>query len=109
MIFSRFGFGKTSNRRFNFVPRYYDADKEEFNKRVEMARREVGGEQSTDDLKERIRQGFSYRNKAYNNVYNHEHKKSLLRRMLIAVILGAIFYVLLSSDLLDKFIGAFSF
>ena len=72
-----------------------------------MARREVGGEQSTDDIKERIRQGFNYRNKAYNNVYNQEHKKSMLRRLLIAGILGAIFYILLSSDLLDKFLGAF--
>lgn len=107
MIFSRFGFGKTSNRRFNFTPRYYDADKEEFDKRVEMARREVGGERSTGDFKDRIRQGFNYRNKAYNNVYNQEHKKSMLRRLLIAGILGAIFYILLSSDLLDKFLGAF--
>lgn len=107
MIFSRFGFGKASNRRFNYVPRYYDADKEEFEQRVDRARRELKGEQKPEDFRERIRQAYDYRSKAYNHVYNNDYKKSIIRRWLIAGLLGAIFYLLITSSLLDRILSAF--
>jgi hypothetical protein len=102
MIFSKFGFGKTSNRRFNYIPRYYDADKEAFNERVNRTKAEVNGESNIQGFENRIRNGFQFRNRAYNNVYNSSGK-STLRIALIALILGAIFYLMFNSGLIDRF------
>lgn len=102
MIFSKFGFGRTSNRRFNYIPRYYDADKEAFNERVNRTKAEVNGESNIQGFENRIRNGFQFRNRAYNNVYNSSGK-STLRIALIALILGAIFYLMFNSGLIDRF------
>lgn len=102
MIFSKFSFGKTTNRRFNYIPRYYDADKEAFQERVKKSRAEANGEVHTEGYENRIRSGFQQRNRAYNNVYN-TGGKSTLRVALIALILGSIFYLMFSSGLIDRF------
>lgn len=114
MIFSKFSFGKTANRRFNYIPRYYDADKEEFKERVRRARAEVEVEveakakakaeveDRAKGFEDRIRSGFQHRNRAYNNVYN-SNGKTTLRVALIASILFAIFYLIFNSGLIDRF------
>jgi hypothetical protein len=107
MEFPRIRFGRTTNRRFNYIPRYYDEDKEEFNERVERARQELEGSNNPDDFAKRMKAGFKKRTKAYNSVYNIDKKGSTLRTIFIAGMLGLIFYLLFSHDIIGKMFGLF--
>lgn len=98
MIFSKFGFGKTSNRRFNYIPRYYNAEKEELQERVRRAKEEINETNYAD----RIRNGFKHRTNAYNTVKNPLSMSSV-RVLLIAIILGSIFYLMFNGGLIDRF------
>ncbi len=97
MIFSKFGFGKTSNRRFNYIPRYYDADKEEFEQRVRRSKEAIDETNYAD----RIRHGYKHRSNAYNTVKNPLSVSSI-RVLLIAMVLGTIFYLMFNGGLIDR-------
>lgn len=104
--------GRVSNRRFKYVPRFYDEDKEEFEFRVEQARKERDRMQNPDvplegSHEDRMRKAMEFRTKSYNSEYNAMNKFAGLRRLLIVGILVIIFYLIFSSDVILRIFDAF--
>jgi len=101
------GFGKRPNpRKFDYNPRYYDAEKEERDKR--MAKYKNSGEQSEQEkVKDRIKSGLRQK---YNNDPSYRSKqlrKSNIRLFYIIGILVMAAYLLLKSDLFRRFFESF--
>lgn len=85
-------------KRFDFKPRYYDAEKEAFEARVARIKRDLDREKSSDasnmdDLRERMRSEWKTRG-PQTRAYNGN-----LRIMIIAGLLFIAFYLLLFTDL----------
>jgi len=99
-----FGFGKRPKpRKFDFIPRYYDPDKEELESRLAQYKDEMNEEERA---KHRIRTGL--RNKYYGDseFRSSQVKKSNLRLVYIIIILAFITYLILRSDRLIRIIEA---
>ena len=79
------------HQRFSFVPLYYDADKEELEKRVKLAESEMTAEKSTEALREmKIKTSFRRaREKSLSLNKEQEIKKSRIRFVFILAILVA--------------------
>lgn len=73
------------NRRFDYVPRYYDQDKEELEKRLRRYDRTYD---STELAKERIKGGFRKKMKTQDNYSSKSQKRS--NRILLATIVGLV-------------------
>lgn len=99
-----FSFGKRiKNRTFDYTPRYYDPDKEEFEKRMALYKRDGS---DTDLAKERIRGNFrrTYRvNGDYAKKSNRQSNRILL--MTIAILLLITFFFI--SEYLPRIIASF--
>lgn len=79
------------NKRFNFSPRYYDADKEAFQERVAEIKAELNGESTLNRIG-----GKSLREKwEANKNTSSFSKKSNVRLLFIIAILSGLFYVIL--------------
>lgn len=81
------------HRRFSIKTRYYDAEKEAFNERIERARQEAGSDLTeVDALRNRMRAQFRKKRdrKAFPGA-----GQSNLRIILIIAILGALSYLIL--------------
>lgn len=78
------------NRRFNFVPRYYDPDREEFEQRVARAKREVE-QDSSGEFVPNIKGQF--RN-AYMNI-EHSPRKASIARMIVRLVTFVLLLVVL--------------
>ncbi|MEX2590946.1 MAG: hypothetical protein WD334_12135 [Chitinophagales bacterium] len=78
-------------QRFNFIPRYYDPDREEFEKRVRMAEMESKLENTEEQLRKlKIKNSFKRaREKSMSLNAKHEIKKSRIRFAIILAILVA--------------------
>ena len=83
---------------FEFRPRYWDQKKEEFEARVEKAKREVGKGSMVDEngkyiplIKGQMRSGMS---SAFQGKRRKETQKANMRFVIILVILGFIAYYL---------------
>ncbi len=90
-----FNFFKTPHhQRFDYIPRYYDADKEDLERRLKIARQQQGDD--PDAVKHRISSGFRRKQKAYKA----SSRAAGMRRnlVLIAILVALIFvsYVLLT-------------
>ena len=86
-----FGLGKRmKNRSFDYIPRYYDEDKENLERRL-------GAQQSNDPnaVKQRIRSSFQQKYRVDSKVTSSANKASNIRLLLIVVLLIAITLVLL--------------
>lgn len=90
------------HQRFNYVPRYYDEDKEDLQERVRLAKGEAG---NADLAKSRIRSGFKRRSRAGTS---NPSAKSAIRLMLIIAILVLFTYMILTSDSILRLIESFS-
>ena len=95
------------HRKFKYTPVYYDEQKEELHARVQDVKREMG-EIKTDEnsAKESIRKLY----KAKHNSQRYgsfSQKNYLLRLGAIILVLIAIFYKLINSDILEFIIKGF--
>jgi hypothetical protein len=99
------GLGRVpKHRKFDYVPRYYDADKEELEKRLNRYNAD------TDDktaMKDRITHGFRQGYLGDDNYRKSLAKKSNLRLLYIVVILVLITYLFLTSDKLSLMVEQF--
>ncbi len=91
-------FKQSGPKGFNFKPRYYDADKEELNARVDLLKRDL---EADDELKDMYQGGEVLRqklraNRGHYNKSKAAQKKSNIRIIMIAGILAVITYVLLT-------------
>jgi len=90
-----FNFFKTpGNQKFDYIPRYYDANKEDLQKRLKVSRQAKDGD--PDAIKSRISSGFRRKQKSYAST----KKAAGIRRnmFLLAIIVALIFvsYLLLT-------------
>jgi len=84
------------HKTFNFKTRYYDADKEEFKKRVERAKRDAGVSGAVNEkgvYVPNIKGQMKHYMKRRPSLQK-ERSKSSFRMIIIAVILGFIAYYL---------------
>ncbi len=99
------GLGKVpKHRKFDYVPRYYDADKEELEKRL---KRYSGDSDDKSMMKDRITHGFRQGYLGDENYRKSLAKKSNLRLLYIVVILVLITYMFLTSDKLSLMVEQF--
>ncbi len=89
------------HRRFNFVPRYYDADREEFEQRVAQAKREVEQQNSNGEFVSNIKGKF--RN-SYMNIEHSPRKASLVRMVVRIVTFILLLFVLYLTAVLTSYI-----
>jgi len=100
---SFFGFNKRAqHRKFDFIPRYYDADKEELQDR--LSKYEGAELDQTELAKRRIQRGL--RSKYNVDASYKTAQKSKSRRTLLytVVILTLLTYLILASDNFIRFI-----
>jgi hypothetical protein len=98
------GFGKRPQpRKFDFIPRFYDAQKEELEQRLAQY-----DESNRDEEKAKNRIKSGLRNRYYGDAgyRDSEVKKSNLRLLYIIVILIFVSYLILRSDRLIRIIEA---
>jgi hypothetical protein len=102
MGFLSFG-KKIKNRRFDYIPRYYDADKEEFEHRMKMYKREGS---DTELAKEKIKGGFrrSYR---VGNSYSQEASKRSNRILLLTIVFLLLMAFYFISEYLPRIVASF--
>ena len=97
-------FGKSiKNRTFDYIPRFYDPDKEALEHRLKMYKKEAD---VSDLAKERIRGGFR-RKYGVSNDYTKKSKKRsnmILLTTLIGLILMTLFFI---TEYLPKIIATF--
>ena len=102
MSFIRFG-KRIKNRSFDYVPRYYDQEKEELEKRMKRYRSKPG---DTELSKERIRGGFRKTYRVKDDYTSRTKKRSNLILLATLIILIFLTYIFLM-DYLPKIIQAF--
>ena len=96
----KFGWGgKVKPRRFDFIPRYYDEEKEDLQSRLEKYDE---GEHSEERTKHRIRQGIRQKYNGDLSYRSREVRKSNLRLVYIIVVLFFVSYMILKSDKIVK-------
>jgi len=86
-----FGLGKRfRNRSFDYIPRYYDEDKENLERRL-------GTQQSNDPnaVKLRIRSGFQKKYRVDSRIASSANKASNIRLLVIVILLLTITIILL--------------
>ena len=86
-----FGFGKRmKNRSFDYIPRYYDEEKERLEQRL-------GTNKSNDPnaVKQRIRSGFKQKYRVDSRVTSSANKASNMRLLVIVVLLIGITLIML--------------
>jgi len=82
-------------KRFNFQPRYYDADKERLELRKKRIEKELSGNSNSLDKdllerKERMKMSFE---ESWSMRRSRDHRKSNFRILIIIVILVLVLYV----------------
>lgn len=82
---SFFGFGKrTRHRKFDYVPRFYDPQKEELEERLRQYKTEPDAKSNDTELvKQRIRGGFKRNSRASSEAAKIANKKSNMRLLVI--------------------------
>ena len=99
------GLGKVpKHRKFDYVPRYYDAEQEELEKRLKRYTADSSDETS---MKERISDGFRQGYLGDDNYRKTLAKRYNLRLLYIIVILVIISYLFLTSDKLPQMVDSF--
>ena len=102
MAFLRFG-KRVKNRTFDYVPRYYDQDKEELEKRLKRYKPKEG---DTELTKQRIRGGFRRKYQVKDDYTSRTQKRSNLILLATLVILIFVTYIFLV-EYLPKIIASF--
>jgi hypothetical protein len=104
--------GRVANKRYKYVPRYYDEDKSDLDYRVARARRdrdrfENHASTPPGNSEDRMRKAMEFRTNAFNTEFNSMNRFAAVRTILIAAILVIIFYLLFSHDLILRIFDAF--
>ncbi len=100
-------FSKLPNhRKFSYTPLYYNKEKEDLKSRVETIKREMGeAEPSKESTQENIRSAFAAR-KTVDRFGSHPSQRFYgLKILVIASILGLVFYKVLNSNLIEIIFG----
>jgi hypothetical protein len=108
MEFPRIQYGRRTNKQFNYIPRVYDPAKEDLDERVQKARAIRDKTNSEEDYAERIRKSYKSRSPVVSSGANKVALVARLRIMMIAVILGLMFYLVFYTDVIYVIFGAFS-
>lgn len=95
------------NRRFNYVPRFYDEDMDDLRNRIKAAESKEKNEYDVKGFRDRIRSGYERRENAYNTHHNKAIWASRIRLVLIIGILSVITWQLMTHDLLTFIFEAF--
>ena len=96
------------HRKFKYTPVYYDEQKEELYARVQDVKREMG-EIKIDEDKAKANIRKLYKAKQNSQRYGSIPQKSYLLRLgIIILVLVAIFYKLLNSNILEFIIKGFT-
>jgi len=96
------------HRKFKYTPVYYDEQKEELHARVQEVKREMG-EIKIDEDKAKANIRKLYNAKQNSQRYGSISQKSYLLRLgTIILVLVAIFYKLLNSNILEFIIKGFT-
>lgn len=100
MDWNRLSLFKLPNRhkRFDYIPRYYDADKEALQRKIDQAKREAGENTDGNYVRE-----IEFRSKIQSKWGNTEYKTASMRSNIrLIVILGllliAFYYVFVALD-----------
>ncbi len=104
-------FKRPKARGFNFQPRYYDPAKEDLQQRLAKYKKTEDG--STPDInieltKERIRSGFSNRNRSSYSSTKDAERQSSVRLIIIMAGLFLLAFLMLRSDKILSFVQAMS-
>ncbi|MFT4522116.1 MAG: hypothetical protein ACI8ZN_001056 [Bacteroidia bacterium] len=105
MAFERVKFGRRANRRFNYQPIYYDADREELTSRVEQIKDNKSNK--VEGYQARIKASYQRRNVAYNSDYNYIKSAARLRQLAIAILLGLALYLVFQTNTFSIVYDAF--
>ena len=98
-------FGKRiKNRSFDYIPRYYDQEKEELEKRL---KRYKSSEGDTELTKERIRGGFRRKYQAKDDYSSRSQKRSNRILLITLTVLIILTYIFLT-EYLPKIVATFS-
>ena len=99
-----FNFGKRiKHRQFEYIPRYYDPDKEELENRLKKYKREAS---DTELSKQRIRGGFRRKYRVENDYTKRSVRRSN-RILLMTIGILLLLTYLFITEYLPKIIAAF--
>jgi hypothetical protein len=94
------------HRKFNYTPVFYDEAQDDLHERVLEIKREMGEiERDGDSVKQNIRKAYKAKQSATRYGTAPGAKLYGLRIVLIAIILGVIFFYLWDSNLLEIIFG----
>ncbi len=100
-----FGFGKRpKHKKFGYIPRFYDEEKEKLKQQIGQYKGEVG---DSEKVKQRISSGLRQRYVGDESYRKANVKKSNLRIVYILVILIFISYIILSSNRIQTILETF--
>ena len=101
------GFGKrTKHRSFDYIPRYYDPEKEELQQRLRKYKIEPDADSKNTELaKQRIRGGFRRNSRASSEATRIANKKSNMRLLMIIATL-LLFTVYFINNYLPRIVAA---
>ena len=101
---SFFKFNKRAqHRKFDYIPRYYDPQKEELEKLVNAYK----DSDDTSKVKDRIRSGLRNRYRGDSSYKRSQERSANIRLISIIFILFLIAYLILQSDTIGKMMESF--
>jgi hypothetical protein len=103
MAFLNFG-KKIKHRRFDYIPRYYDPDKEELESRLRRYKRTEGSDAELS--KARIRGGFRRKYSNANEYARQSRRRSNMVLLATIILLLLLSYIFIS-EYLPKIIATF--
>lgn len=99
-----FKFNKIAKyKKFHYVPRYYDPEKEERDAIIRRAKGEAGlipeDEEDSDLENAKFRISRAFHSRGISNEYSRKsHKNSNIRIILIVIVLSALVYIILNTN-----------
>src|SRR5690606_36573603 len=98
---------KIKHRKFEYVPRFYEPEKEEFQERLKMLQEKYGetADLDAERMKHRIRYGLRNKTSWDSGTRTHAEKAASIKRLLIIFVLISIFLLVLWSDKLENLIN----
>lgn len=99
------GFGKTpKHKKFGYIPRFYDEEKERLQEQLDQHRGDITDEEK---VKRRISSGLRQRYVGDESYRKANVKKSNFRILYVLVILMFISYIILSSNRIQTILESF--
>lgn len=98
---------KIKHRNFEYIPRFYDPEKEAFQERLQMLKDKYGDKADLDaeKMKHRIRQGLRSKANGESGVRQSAERSAFIKRVAIIIILSVLCFLILGSDKLEKILN----